>query len=117
MTTVTVVQVGVPQGGESRLSSPETPTSAACSAPAVDAGSNPDTVDLAQIIADAEQIGMADKDIDVLRQQLEDRHTLDGTAPVMSAFARIAGLVEQIAGSSEQIAIEVRLIRHYWGGQ
>lgn len=76
---------------------------ASSAAPAVAVGPNPDIADLAAIIA-------ADAQITVARQHLADRHTMDGAAPVMLALARIAGL-------SEQIDIEVRLIRHYWGGE
>lgn len=95
--------------------SPETPVSAAA-ALTVGTGPTLDAVDLAQIIAADERIAQADKQINLLRQQVADRHTMDGTGPAMLALARIAGLTEQIAGSSEQIAIEVRLIGRYLGG-
>lgn len=80
------------------------PDAAAClaAAPTAVASGSTDAVDLAGILADA-------GDIEVHRLSLLDHHTLDTPAAVMLSLARLAGL-------TEQIQIEVRLIRNYYGG-
>jgi hypothetical protein len=80
-----------------------TPVAAAAAAgSAAVTGPNPDAVDLAGILADA-------SDIEVHRLSIVGHHTMDAPGPVMLSLSRIAGL-------REQIEIEVRLIRHYYGG-
>lgn len=68
----------------------------------VSAAGTTDADDLARILAD-------DLDIDACRQAIADRHVLDGGAPMMSALARVAGLVEQLG-------VEVTFIRKLLGG-
>lgn len=80
---------------------PEIPAVAALTAPAVAAGAT-DASDLDQILAD-------DADIEVHRQAILARHVLDAHPAVQLALSRIAGL-------TEQLTIEVRLIRNYFGG-
>jgi hypothetical protein len=80
---------------------PDAAVSLAAIPTAVASGST-DAVDLAGILADA-------GDIEVHRLSLVDHHTMNTPAAVMSSLARLAGL-------REQIEIEVRLIRNYYGG-
>jgi hypothetical protein len=74
-----------------------------------------DAEDLAAILSDDLQIDELRKDVESHRQAIVDRHGLDGIGPVMLALARISGLAAQMSGVTEQMAIEVRLIRHYFG--
>ena len=60
-----------------------------------------DATDLAQMLAD-------DADIEAHRLAIVARHVLDAHPAVQLSLSRIAGL-------TEQLAIEVRLIRHYFG--
>ncbi len=60
--------------------------------------------------ADLEAMLADELDIETHRQAIADRHTMDGSAPVMLALSRISGL-------AEQMAIEVRFIRNYLGSE
>jgi len=74
-----------------------------------------DAADLAAILADDLQMDELRKDVETHRQAIVDRHGLDGVGPVMLALARISGLSAQLSGVTEQMAIEVRFIRRYFG--
>lgn len=60
-----------------------------------------DASDLAQMLTD-------DADIEAHRQAIAARHVLDAAPAVQLSLSRIAGL-------TEQLAIDVRFIRHYFG--
>jgi len=74
-----------------------------------------DAADLAAILADDLQMDELRKDVETHRQAIVDRHGMDGVGPVMLALARISGLSAQLSGVTEQMAIEVRFIRRYFG--
>lgn len=72
--------------------------------------------DLAAILADDAQIDVLRADVEAHRQAFADGLGMAATAPVMSALARLAALTVQLAGATEAMAHEVRLIQHYLGG-
>jgi hypothetical protein len=85
------------------LMTPQSPApvvAAAAQPPA--AGAGLDAADLAQILADT-------NDIEAHRLSIVGHHTMDVGGPVMLALSRIAGL-------REQIEVEVRLVRRYLAG-
>lgn len=75
-----------------------------------------DATDLAAILDDDEQINLLRADVEVHRQAIVDRHGIDAIGPVMLSLSRLSGLSAQISGATEQMSIEVRLIRKYLGG-
>jgi hypothetical protein len=110
---MTMLNVGVPVGGESRVSTFETPAAAVRTAPAAVAGPTlpvpngyvvlDDGAVLARMLAD-------DDDIAALLAALRKGHTLDAGGPLMAAFTRASTTVEMLA-------IEIRHIRNLLGGK
>lgn len=70
--------------------------------------------DLAAILADDAQIDVLRADAEAHRKALANQLNL--SLPVISALSRMAALNAQIAGATEAISNEVRLIQHYLGG-
>ena len=90
----------------------QTPTAAVRAAPAAAVGHTLPVPGGYVQLDDTEMVGRMladDQDILALAHRLRDAHLMDATGPLLSAFARLDGLMEAAA-------IEIRMIRNYLGG-
>lgn len=74
-----------------------------------------DRADFERMLADVEQMLADDVEIGRLVREVQQRHLMDTSAPVMAAVTRLNTLLSLLDGYLGQVRLELRLIQHYLG--